>query len=129
MHGSLSNGSGGKASFLLDHAKIISIMAQIKDQVENKVGQMKNKADRYNPEHREGQLARSIEDYTSRLPSDTYLWAAVGCMAISATLKLMGRSHDALFVGQWPAPFLLMGLYNKIVKVEGHDSQSKRSNM
>ena len=27
----------------------------------------------------------------------------------------------ALFVGQWAAPFLLFGVYNKIVKVEGSD--------
>ena len=46
-------------------------------------------------------------------------------MAASATLKVMGRKHDALFVGQWAAPFLLLGLYNKVVKVAGHDSEDE----
>jgi hypothetical protein len=42
-------------------------------------------------------------------------------MAISATLKVMKKDDEALFVGQWPAPFLLLGLYNKLVKMEGYE--------
>jgi hypothetical protein len=76
-----------------------------------------------NTEHREGGLARPIEEQTSKLPSDTYLWAAVTAMAASLTLKLMGKKHTALFIGQWVAPFLLFGVYNKIVKVAGHDQE------
>jgi|SRR4051794_5795001 hypothetical protein len=69
----------------------------------------------------EGPLAKNIEKETSKLPSDMYLWAAVAAMGTSLTLKLCGRRHDALFIGQWAAPFLLFGIYNKIVKVAGHD--------
>ena len=76
-----------------------------------------------NTEHKEGGLARPIEEQTAKLPSDTYLWAAVTAMAASLTLKIMGKKHTALFVGQWVAPFLLFGVYNKIVKVAGHDSE------
>ena len=72
-------------------------------------------------EHREGTVARTIEDQTAKVPSDLFLWAALGSMAGAATLKTMGRSHDALFVGQWAAPFLILGLYNKLVKVAGSD--------
>jgi hypothetical protein len=86
---------------------------------------LKNKADSFNPEKKEGPIARGIEEYTSRLPSDLFLWAALGSMAVSATLKIMKKDDEALFVGQWPAPFLLLGLYNKLVKVEGHDRQEK----
>ena len=78
----------------------------------------------FNTSHREGPVARAIEDQTAKLPSDTFLWASLGSMATSLTLKLMKKDDLALFVGQWAAPFLLLGLYNKIVKVEGHDSQS-----
>ena len=42
-------------------------------------------------------------------------------MGISAALKCMMHDKTALFVGQWAAPFLLLGIYNKIVKTEGHD--------
>ncbi len=74
-----------------------------------------------NPEHKEGQTAKAIEEQTAKLPSDIFLWAALGSMAASLTLKLTGNRHNALFVGQWAAPFLLLGVYNKIVKLEGHD--------
>ena len=39
----------------------------------------------------------------------------------SLALKMTGKDHDALFVGQWAAPFLILGLYNKLVKVAGTD--------
>jgi hypothetical protein len=78
--------------------------------------------------HEEGDVAKKIEQQTAKLPSDVFLWAAIGSMATSLTLKLCGRKHDALFVGQWAAPFLLLGIYNKIVKVAGHEgSDSERS--
>jgi hypothetical protein len=78
----------------------------------------------YNPTHREGKVARAIEEQTAKLPSDTFLWASIGAMGASLTLKLIGKDHLALFVGQWAAPFLLLGVYNKLVKLEGHDKES-----
>jgi hypothetical protein len=72
-------------------------------------------------EHSEGGLARPIEEFTARLPSDTFLWLAGGSILGSLGLMLSGRRHDALFVGQWAPTFLILGLYNKIVKVAGHD--------
>jgi hypothetical protein len=76
-------------------------------------------------DHTEGGLARPIEEYTARLPSDTFLWLAGGSILGSLTLKMIGRDHDALFVGQWAPTFLILGLYNKIVKVAGHDRLSE----
>lgn len=76
--------------------------------------------------HSEGSIARTIEQQTAKLPSDTFLWAAVGSMGVSALLRLMGKKHASLFVGDWVAPMLLFGVYNKIVKLhgsDGHDSQ------
>lgn len=84
---------------------------------------VKEKLDRVNPEHREGPVATAIEKQTSKIPSDVFLWAALGSMAVSATLKIIQKDEEALFVGQWAAPFLLLGVYNKIVKLEGHDQQ------
>lgn len=76
-----------------------------------------------NGDKREGKVAKAIEEQTAKLPSDTFLWAAGASMAISLTLKIIGRKHTALFVGQWAAPFLLLGIYNKIVKVAGSDGE------
>lgn len=74
-----------------------------------------------NPEHKEGKVARAIEEQTAKLPSDVFLWSALGSMAVSLAFRIAGKKSSSTFVGQWAAPFLLLGLYNKIVKLEGHD--------
>ena len=71
--------------------------------------------------HSEGRVAKTIEDQTSKLPSDTFLWMAVGSMAVSATMQMMGNKHVSLFVGQWAPTFLILGVYNKLVKQLGSD--------
>lgn len=70
---------------------------------------------------KEGKVAKTIESYTAEAPSDAYLWSAVSVMGVSLTFKLMEKDDLALFVGQWAAPILLMGVYNKIVKTQGSD--------
>lgn len=72
---------------------------------------------------REGSVARSIERRTAKMPSDWFLWAALGSIGISATLQGMGRRHASLFVGQWAPSFLLLGVYNKMVKLLGSESR------
>jgi hypothetical protein len=72
-------------------------------------------------QHSEGRVAKSIEQQTSKLPSDTFLWLAVGAMTASATLQLLGNRHVSLFVGQWAPTLLIFGLYNKLVKQLGSD--------
>lgn len=78
-----------------------------------------------NPEYQEGKVAKAIEKQTAKIPSDVYLWAALGSMVISAALQIAGKKKESLFVGQWPAPFLILGLYNKLVKLEGHDGNDQ----
>lgn len=75
--------------------------------------------------HEEGPLARTIESQTARLPSDLFLWGAFGSMAVSLAMQLTGRKHESLFIGQWAPSLLLMGVYNKIVKVGGSDRFSR----
>ena len=70
-------------------------------------------------EHAEGKVARTIEQQTAKLPSDTFLWAAFGSIGLSLTLEMMGKQQAANFVGHWAPTFLILGLYNKIVKVAG----------
>ena len=71
--------------------------------------------------HSEGAVAKTIENQTAKLPSDTFLWMAVGAMTASATLQMLGNKHVSLFVGQWAPTFLIFGLYNKMVKQLGSD--------
>lgn len=78
-----------------------------------------------NPKHKEGPIAKAIEKQTAKLPSDIFLWAALGSMAISLGFKLFKKNNNALFVGDWAAPFLLLGVYNKLVKLEGSDNRDR----
>jgi hypothetical protein len=72
----------------------------------------------------EGPVARNIETVTSHLPSDIWLWASIGSMLVSLGLQLSGNRKTkqvSNFIGQWAPTLLIFGLYNKIVKVAGHD--------
>lgn len=71
--------------------------------------------------HSEGCLARVIEQQTAKLPSDLWLWASLASMGASLYFQYQGRRNEALFVGQWAAPLLLLGVYNKLVKIAGSD--------
>jgi hypothetical protein len=73
----------------------------------------------------EGRFTGAIESQTSKIPSSGYLAAAFGAITASAMLKILGKDDWSLFVGQWPAAFLLMGVYNKMVKQHGSDAYSK----
>jgi hypothetical protein len=71
--------------------------------------------------HSEGRIASMIEDQTAKLPSDTFLWAAVGSIFASLFLTASGKRDLGNFVGMWVPTLLIFGLYNKIVKTHGHD--------
>ncbi len=72
-------------------------------------------------DHSEGVIARTIEDQTARLPSDAFLWAALGSIGLSLALQCTGKQQMSNFVGHWAPTILILGLYNKIVKVQGSD--------
>ncbi len=67
----------------------------------------------------------AIESQTSKLPSTVFLGLALGSMAASLILKIVEKDDWALFVGQWAAPFLIMGNYNKMVKQHGSAARSR----
>ena len=75
-------------------------------------------------DHSEGKVARTIEEQTAKIPSDVWLWAAFAAIGVSMLFHGTGKREDGLFVGQWVAPFLLFGVYNKLVKVGGSDRTS-----
>ena len=79
-------------------------------------------------QHAEGFVARTIEEQTAKLPSDVFLWAALGSMGVSLYFRLTDRKSESTFVGQWAAPLLLFGVYNKLVKLGGSDRASSCSN-
>ncbi len=78
-------------------------------------------------QYTEGRVARAIEQQTAKLPSDLFLWAAGASMLASAVLKLTRRERHAEFVGLWAPTLLLLGVYNKIVKLLGSDPNERLS--
>jgi hypothetical protein len=72
-------------------------------------------------EYSEGSIAKMIERQTANLPSDLFLWAAGGSIVGSLILQMMGDEKKSVFVGQWAPTFLILGLYNKLVKLQGSD--------
>ena len=72
-----------------------------------------------NPQHDEGPVAEAIEQQTAKLPSDIFLWGGLGALATAAVSFATGKRHEALLIGQWAAPILILGMYNKLVKLEG----------
>lgn len=88
-------------------------------------GSMSSKVDsvlKMNENHDEGTVTKAIENQTSKIPSGVYLALAAGAMVISAGLAVNSEKRGlANFVGLWAPSFLLLGLYNKIVKTQGSD--------
>lgn len=75
--------------------------------------------------HTEGTVARTIEQQTAKLPSDTFLWAALGAMGVSAALQVTGKRDVSNFIGEWVPTLLILGLYNKMVKLMGSEGERR----
>jgi hypothetical protein len=75
--------------------------------------------------HREGPVAKTIEQQTAKLPSDLFLWGAMASIVTSMILQAGGKKHASVFVGQWAPTVLILGLYNKLVKELGSDQASR----
>lgn len=73
----------------------------------------------YRAEHSENAMTRLVEQQAAKIPSNYFLVAALTSMSVSLALELRDRRRGARFVGMWVAPLLIMGVYNKLVKVFG----------
>ena len=75
-------------------------------------------------EAQEDQFTGMLESATGKIPSSIFLGAALMSILGSVAFKAAKKHPEALFVGQWVAPFLLLGIYNKMVKQHGSDAKS-----
>jgi hypothetical protein len=66
------------------------------------------------------------DQITAPVPSSIFLGLAIASIGASITLQITQKekASASLFVGQWVAPFLLLGIYNKLVKQHGSDAKS-----
>lgn len=76
-------------------------------------------------EFREDQVTSFLEKQSAQAPSSSWLAASVASMIASLAFRAAGKNQAALFVGQWAAPFLLIGIYNKLVKLHGSDATAE----
>lgn len=70
-------------------------------------------------EYHEGPIGRALEKQATKVPSDVFLWAALGSIIGSLAFQAFGKKDTSLFIGEWVPTFLMLGLYNKIVKSVG----------
>ena len=73
----------------------------------------------------EDEFTKSVEEYTAAIPSSAYLGVAIGAMAVSLALQATGQGKWGNFIAQWVPTWLIFGLYNKLVKLEGHDQTER----
>ena len=67
----------------------------------------------------EYRLTRLIEQLTAKIPSVVFLVASLGAMATSLVFEVRRNQRASRFIGMWVAPLLVMGVYNKLLKVLG----------
>lgn len=59
-----------------------------------------------------------LGNVAGKFPSDTFLWLTLASIALSATVKVTGRTKDANFFGEWAPTFLALGVFSKLAKIE-----------
>jgi hypothetical protein len=69
----------------------------------------------------EDEFTKSIERQTASVPSSVFLGLALGSMAVALVAQMSGEGKWGNFIGQWAPSLLMIGVYNKLVKLEGHD--------
>lgn len=74
---------------------------------------------------REGRWTKAIENQTAKIPSVFFLNLAIAGIVASAGLRILRQKTTANFIGLWVPTFLLLGLYNKVVKLEGNDRDAR----
>jgi hypothetical protein len=65
-------------------------------------------------EHAEQPYTRTMAEPTSKMRADVFFWAAISAMVASLLLYCFGNEQLGLLIGQWSAPLLLLGIYNKL---------------
>jgi hypothetical protein len=77
------------------------------------------------PQTRGDKLTKSAKEYAPSMPSSAYLGIAAGAMILSLVCELTGRNKWGNFIAQWVPVCLIIGVYNKLVKLEAHDHSDR----
>jgi hypothetical protein len=87
--------------------------------------EMENYQTSVNTQPTEDRFTKTVEEYTASLPSSAYLGVAVAAMGASLLFQMTGQGKWGNFIAQWVPTWLIIGLYNKVVKLEGHDQTDR----
>jgi len=77
---------------------------------------------RKNTANLEDVITKMTARNAAMVPSKMFLCAAIAGVSAAIALKCMGHKHTSLLLGQWSGTFLLLGIYNKIVKTHHNNS-------
>jgi hypothetical protein len=80
------------------------------------------------PHTNEESFTKTVKAYTAAVPSSAYFAVAIGAMALALTLQLAGRGKWGNFIAQWVPAWLVIAVYHKLVKLEGHDRGDRPEN-
>lgn len=96
-------------------------MAEINPAEETSAGEVREfrAAPVFREEHGEGSFTRVLEQQTAKIPSHWFLAASLGCMLGALGFESVGKKRWSRIVGMWAEPLLVMGVYNKLVKMLG----------
>jgi hypothetical protein len=110
---------------LLEAQEILSFQSQKTLRRKSKMDNYEGAFETGEPQAAEDSLTKSIEQYTASIPSSGFLGVAVGAMMLSLAFQLAGRGKWGNFIAQWVPTWLIIGVYNKLVKLEGHDQTDR----
>lgn len=77
------------------------------------------------PDTTEDEFTKTLEEYTAAIPSSAFLGVAIAAMGVSLLCQVTGQGKWGNFIAQWVPTWLIIGLYNKVVKVQGHDQTDR----
>jgi hypothetical protein len=69
----------------------------------------------------ESRLTKSVGQYAASVPSFVFLGVAAGAMVLSLACQFAGRGRAGRLIAQFASAWLIIGIYNKLVKLEADD--------
>ena len=101
-------------------------MTSVRERVINRLGSIREEVGHREPRE-EGRFMRAVDRQTARIPTTGFLGLALGSMVLSAVVEFFGRTESSRnfgnFIGLWAPSFLLMGIYNRILRLEQWQEQ------
>lgn len=66
--------------------------------------------------HKEKMMSKMTKPEAINLSTILYMGAAIMSVLVSFFLQLTGKKEKSLWIGQWPATLLSLGLYDRMYK-------------